>query len=77
MIRCVGQIHWGSGQFLLCQEPAVALYSFGCVHEHIRPEQPICAVHETESQNVGCVECFKAGHECPMVMRLVRRLVDA
>lgn len=78
MKSCTGLVLQRGGTFRLCGEPAVAVYSFGCVHEHIRPDMPICVRHENQARDVGCVECLTAdGHNCPMVMRLVGRLDGA
>ena len=53
-----------------CGAPAVATYSYVCVHEHI-VARDTCAEHEPVAGDVGCHQCWDAGHYCPMAFQPV------
>lgn len=52
--------------WILCGAPATAVHRYACVHEHIK-ERATCAEHEPAEGRVGCIQCWKAGHDCPLV----------
>lgn len=53
-----------------CGAPAVATYSYACVHGHI-VTRDTCAEHEPVEGDVGCRQCWDAGHDCPMAFQPV------
>lgn len=59
-----------------CGEPAVALVTMGCPHEHFDMDAPVCAycLCAAQSGAMSCVGCGKAG--CPDVpMRLEKTIM--
>jgi hypothetical protein len=50
----------------LCGQPG-PLVRRGCVHEHIS-DGYCCDYHQAMVAEGGCLECFKAGHECPITL---------
>lgn len=57
----------------VCGAPAVAIFDYGCEHEHVK-RRASCAAHEPAAGAVGCRDCWELGHDCPMLAREVARL---
>jgi hypothetical protein len=54
--------------FAKCGAPGVAVYDYGCIHEHVK-RRLNCALHEPVPGAVGCRDCWEQGHECAMIAR--------
>jgi hypothetical protein len=67
------------GQFtgIYCGEPATVTVEYGCVHEHIRTEL-FCPGHAEKiisgDATQACTTCWKAGHPCPLLGRIVHEV---
>ena len=55
-----GPIAWAE-----CGEPAVAVHVYRCGHGHEK-RRATCPAHAPEPGQVGCRDCYDAGHECAM-----------
>ena len=62
---------FGQSWVPICSNPATETWDYGCVHEHVKRRRT-CRLHRPAPDQVGCRECFEAGHECPLVARQMR-----
>jgi hypothetical protein len=67
---CQAAIPAGPGVLVICGEPAISEWDYGCIHEHV-VRKVTCAQHEPAAGKVGCYKCLAAGHDCEMTFRPV------
>lgn len=78
MTPCVVFTDWEATE--RCRQPAVALVTTGCLHEHIEVE-PMCAGHFADAQRLRdpdgliCTACG-LGHDCDIKV-LDTKLLDS
>lgn len=48
-----------------CRKTATATFTYTCVHKHVKTKRT-CPDHWPKKDQIGCVDCLKNGHECPV-----------
>lgn len=62
--------------WIACLDPAAVMARGECAHGHVR-EVPVCGFHQAAlgaGMEIGCQQCFTAGRDCPMQIRIGERL---
>jgi hypothetical protein len=68
-VTCEAIVYLFGAEFI-CGDPALGLFTRGCVHEHVRTGA-LCRDHAEAAEGGFCRTCYVlpvGGHECPILL---------